>query len=109
MVPKFPGNNVIIVEDHIYNMGRDMDNAGIEHEDVAMRLFASSLTEEALDWFRVLPNNHITSFEAFAKLFKDRWSTKEDGGALGAQFNQIKKREYETVKEFITRFDKLYN
>jgi hypothetical protein len=108
-LPKFPGNNVITVEDHIYTMGRDMDNAGIEHEDVAMRLFASSLTEESLDWFRALPDNHITSYEAFAKLFKDRWSTKEDGGTLGAQFNQIKKREYETVKEFITRFDKLYN
>jgi hypothetical protein len=35
--PKFPGNNVITVEDHIYVMGRDMDNAGIDYEDVAMR------------------------------------------------------------------------
>jgi hypothetical protein len=40
-LPKFLGNNVIIVEDHIYTMGRDMDNVGIEHEDVAMRLFSS--------------------------------------------------------------------
>jgi hypothetical protein len=28
---------------------------------------------------------------------------------LGAQFNQIKKKENETVKEFNTRFDRLYN
>jgi hypothetical protein len=86
-----------------------MDNAGIEHEDVAMRLFASSFTEEALDWFRALPDNHITSYEDFSKLFKDRWLTNANGGTLGAQFNQIKKREYETIKEFITIFDKLYN
>jgi hypothetical protein len=86
-----------------------MDNAGIEHEDVAMKLFASSLTEEALDWFRGLPDNHLTSYDAFSNSFKNRWSTKADGGTLGAQFNQIKKKENEMVKEFNSRFDRLYN
>jgi hypothetical protein len=100
---------VITVEDHIYVMGRDMDNAGIEHEDVAMKLFASSLTEEALDWFKGLPDNHLMSYEDFSNLFKNKWSTKTDGGTLGAHFNQIKKKENEMVKEFNTRFDRLYN
>jgi hypothetical protein len=86
-----------------------MDNAGIDHEDVAMRLFASSLTEEALDWFKGLPDNHITTYDDFSTLFKSRWSRKEDGGTLGTQFNQIKKKENETVREFISRFDRLYN
>jgi len=86
-----------------------MDNYGIEHEDVAMRLFASSLTKEALDWFRGLPENNLTSYDAFSNLFKSRWSKKVDGGILGTQFNQVKKKENETVKEFITRFDRLYN
>jgi hypothetical protein len=108
-LPKFLGNNVITVEDHIYVMGRDMDNAGIDHEDVAMRLFTSSLTEEALDWFKGLPDNHITTYDAFSTLFKRRWSRKADGGTLGTQFNQIKKKENETVREFISRFDRLYN
>jgi hypothetical protein len=40
---------VITVEDHIYVMGQDMDNVGIYHKYVAMRLFSSSLIEEALD------------------------------------------------------------
>jgi hypothetical protein len=105
-LPKFPGNNVVTVEDHLYVMGRDMDNAGIEHEDVAMKLISLSLTDEALDWFRSLPDNHLTSYEAFANLFKSRWSTKKDGGTLGAQFNQIKKKENEIVKEFNTGFDR---
>jgi hypothetical protein len=107
-LPKFPGNNVITVEDHIYVMGQDMDHAVIDHEDVAMRLFASSLTKEALDWFKGLPDNHITTYDAFS-LFKRRWSRKADGGTLGTQFNQIKKKENEMVKEFISRFDRLYN
>jgi len=77
----------VTVEDHIYVMGQYMDNAGIEHEDVAMRLLASSLTKESLDWFKGLLDNHLKSYEAFANLFKRRWSTKKDGGMLGAQFN----------------------
>jgi hypothetical protein len=107
--PKFPGNNVVIVEDHLYIIGRDMDNASIEYKDVAMRLLASSLTEEALDWFKGLLDNHLTSYEDFAKLFKNRWSTKKDGGMLVTQFNQIKKKENETVNEFNTKFDRLYS
>jgi hypothetical protein len=67
------------------------------------------LTEEALDWFKGLPDNHITSYDAFSNLFKSRWSRKADGGTLGTQFNQIKKKENEMVKEFISRFDRLYN
>jgi hypothetical protein len=108
-LPKLPGNNVITTENHIYVMGRDMDNAGIDHEDVAMKLFTSSLTEEALDWFKGLPDNHITTYDAFSTLFKSKWSRKEDGGTLATQFNQIKKKENEMVKEFISRFDRLYN
>jgi hypothetical protein len=106
---KFPRNNVVTAEDHIYVMGQDMDNVGIEHENVAMRLFASSLIEEALDWFIVLLNNHLTSYKYFSNLFKSRWSTNKEGGTLGAQFNQINKKENETVKEFNARFDRLYN
>jgi hypothetical protein len=45
----------------------------------------------------------------FSALFKSRWSRKEDGGTLATQFNQIKKKENEMVKEFISRFDRLYN
>jgi hypothetical protein len=107
--PKFSGNNVITAEDHLYVMVRDMENVGIEHEDVAMNFFASSLNEEALDWFKVFPDNHLTSYDGFSNSFKKKWSTKVDGGTLGAQFNQIKKKENETVKEFNTRFDRLYN
>jgi hypothetical protein len=64
------------------------------------------VTEEALDWFRGLPENNLTSYEGFINLFKSRWSTNKDGGMLRAQFNQIKKRKNETVKEFNTRFDR---
>jgi hypothetical protein len=108
-LPKFVGNNVITPEDHLYAIGVELLNAGIEHEDVAMRLLAMSLTEDAQRWFRGLPDNHLASYDDFAKLLKSRWSTKKDSRMLLAQFNQIKKKENETVKEFDIRFDKLYD
>jgi hypothetical protein len=37
-LPKFLGNNVVVVEDHLYTIGRDMDNADVEHEDVALKI-----------------------------------------------------------------------
>jgi hypothetical protein len=61
-----------------------MENAEVEHEDVAMRLLASSLTEDVQRWFRGLPDNHIASYEDFSKLFKNRWTTKKDNGMLVA-------------------------
>jgi hypothetical protein len=106
---KFLGNNVTIVDDHLYVVGRDMENEKVEHEDVAMRLLASYLTEDAQRWFKRLPDNHIASYEDFSKLFKNIWTTKKDNGMLVAQFNQIKKKENETVSEFDTRFDRLYS
>jgi hypothetical protein len=86
-----------------------MENAEVEHEDVAMKLLASSLTEEALRWFRGLPDNHITSYEYFSKLLESKWTTKKDNRILVAQFNQIKKKENEIESEFDTIFDRLYS
>ena len=74
-------------------MGEDMDNAGIDHDNVAMRLFISSFTEESHDWFKGLLDNHIMTYAIFSNLFKRIWLRKEDGGTLGTQFNQIKKKE----------------
>jgi hypothetical protein len=65
--PKFPKNNMVTADDHLYAMGRDIENAEVEHEDVEMKLLASSLTKDAQRWFRGLPDNHIASYEDFAK------------------------------------------
>jgi hypothetical protein len=48
-----------------------MDNAGIYHEDVAMRIFASSLTKESLDWFMGLPDNQIMTYDSFSPYLKE--------------------------------------
>jgi hypothetical protein len=49
-----------------------MENEQVEHADVEMKLLASSLTKYAQRWFRGIPDNHITYYEDFANLFKNR-------------------------------------
>jgi hypothetical protein len=93
--PNFPGNNVVTADDHVYAMSQDIENAEVEHEDVEMKLLASSLTEYAHRWFKYLLDNHIASYEDFAKLFKKMWTTKKYNTMLLAQFNQIKNKENE--------------
>jgi hypothetical protein len=51
----------------------------------------------------------LASYDDLAKFLKSMWSTKKGSGMLLEQFNQIKKKENEIVKEFDTRFDKRYD
>jgi hypothetical protein len=46
-LPNFPRNNMVTVDDHLYPMCRDMENAEVEHEDVEIRLLSSSLIKYA--------------------------------------------------------------
>ena len=62
----------------------------MEHEDVAMKLLASLLNENSQIWFKGILDNHIASYEDFAKLFKNRWTMKKDNKMLVAQFNKVK-------------------
>jgi hypothetical protein len=64
----------------------------VEHEDVAMKLLETFIIEDAQRWFDGLLDDHLTTYEDFAKLFKSRWSMKNDNGMLMNQFNQIKKK-----------------
>jgi hypothetical protein len=50
--PKFTGNNVVIVEEHIDAIVVAMEDNDIEHEDVVMKLLDSSLDEDANKWFK---------------------------------------------------------
>jgi hypothetical protein len=106
---KFTGNNVVTPEEHLYAIGVALENEGVEHEDIAMKLLAMSLNEDAQRWFKGLPENHLASYEYFTKLFKRRWKTKKDRRMLMTRFNQIKKKENKTVNEFDTRFDNLHS
>jgi len=50
-LPKFTRNNVITPEDHLEAIGVAMEENGIEHEYVAMKLLVMSLEEDVRKWY----------------------------------------------------------
>ena len=58
-LPKFAGNNVVTCEDHLRSFLDMMSDYEIEAEDVMMKLFVQSLTEDAREWFKRLPELSI--------------------------------------------------
>jgi hypothetical protein len=55
----------------------DFHQTSQEHPDVFMRLFASSLIEDAKIWIDAYPKGSIKTFEELEKAFKIRWCNHE--------------------------------
>jgi len=108
-LPKFLGINVVTTEEKLYVIGRDTKNEGVEHEDVAKKFLSTSLNDDAQRWFKRFPDNHLATYEYFAKLFKNIRETKMDNKMLMNQLNKIKKKEMVTMSEFNDRFDKMHS
>jgi len=49
IVPNFTGNSAISPEDHIRSFNAFVQDIGMDWEDIRMRLFMMSLTEDARD------------------------------------------------------------
>jgi len=109
MVSKVHREKNCPTEEHLEAIGVAMEDNDIEHGDVPMKLLTMSLDEDPKKWYKVFPDNHLASYEVFAKLFKGRWTTNKDSGMLLMQLNQIKRKEKETMKDFDTIFDNLHS
>jgi hypothetical protein len=98
-LPKFSGNNVITVEEHIDNFYAcfQIHPLNNDDEDVVMKLFVASLVEDARKWYNNLLDKSIKTWEAFHDTFMKRWDTKRDSRLLLVQFNEMKK-ENESIK-----------
>jgi hypothetical protein len=108
-LPKFSGNNVITIEEHLSSFYDAFEHHPIpnEHEDVVMKLFSISLEENARSWYNSLPEKSIKSWQAFHDAFMKIWVIRKDGRLMLTQFHEIKKKDNETIREFDQRFGKL--
>jgi hypothetical protein len=68
-MPKFIGEEDIIVEEHLVSFYNYADNLNIENEDVWMRVFVQSLDGEASKWFRGLTLGSTAGSEALDDVF----------------------------------------
>jgi hypothetical protein len=85
------------------------DDEAVEHEDVAMKMFVSTLEGEACPWYKSLQNNSISGLNPFFEKFLERWGDKQDTSFLPRNFTDLNTKENETVLEFNIRFAKAYH
>jgi len=71
---------------------------------VRCKLFMSTLTGMAMDWFISLPNDHITSFAQLSQLFREQYLANRAPPPVLYDLFDVKQYQGETLKEYINRF-----
>ena len=71
---------------------------------VRCKLFMSTLTGMAMDWFISLPEGHITSFAQLSRLFREQYLANRAPAPVSYDLFDVKQYQGETLKEYISRF-----
>jgi len=71
---------------------------------VRCKLFMSTLTGMAMDWFISLPDGHITSFTQLSQLFREQYIANRAPPPVSYDLFDVKQYQGETLKEYINRF-----
>jgi len=71
---------------------------------VRCKLFMSTLTGMAMDWFVSLPNGHITSFTQLSQLFREQYIANRAPPPVSYDLFDVNQYQDETLKEYINRF-----
>jgi hypothetical protein len=78
-----------------------------DYEDVKMKLFILSLEEDALDWYKDMPDNKFKMLKVLLDAFIEKWGEKKYQRHLLSTLNSIKKNDNETMVELNKRFNEL--
>ena len=108
-IPKFTGEEDIIVEEHLSTLYSYADNLNIENGDAWLRFFLQRLDGEAIKWFRGLTPGSIDGIQALDDPFLRHWGDKKDFLYYIKEFGSLKREEGESVSDFSKRFNKMYN
>lgn len=77
-LPKFSSDNVIYATNHLEYFKKAIGDMHIEHYDIIMKLFPSTLEGNGILWFKNLPNNCINSYNMFGDNFLEEWDGTYD-------------------------------
>jgi hypothetical protein len=109
-LPRFIGNDGVIVEDHMDNFWDffQLHPISDDVEDLAMKRFSATLHRNSRKWYDSLLDANITSMDCLEETFLKIWNIKiEDIHMLIKRLEYMKQTQNETVKEFHTRFENL--
>ncbi|XP_068477254.1 uncharacterized protein [Phaseolus vulgaris] len=71
---------------------------------VRCKLFMSTLTWMAMDWFISLPEGHLTSFTHLSRLFREQYLANRAPAPVSYDLFDVKQYQGETLKEYISCF-----
>jgi len=75
-----------------------------DSDAVKCKLFVSTLTGMAMDWFISLLEGHITSFTQLSRLFREQYLANRAPTPVSYDLFDVKQYQGETLKEYISRF-----
>jgi hypothetical protein len=110
LLPGFTGGDRERADYHMRNFWNFFLSYPVDDyaEDVVMKLFSTTLSYNAKEWYDNLPDASITTMEQFEKTFLERWGIQlEDIPALLKELEHIKQAEDETVRDFQIRFENM--
>jgi len=71
---------------------------------VRCKIFMSTLTGMAMDWFISFPEGHITSFAQLSRIFREQYLANRAPTPVSYDLFDVKQYQGETLKEYISRF-----
>ena len=90
-------------------MEDSFDYMEIDDETIKMRIFAQSLGGDVKKWFKILPPGSIQDLPALYHTFIKKWETRANPHQLLAEYMSLKINVGESVHDYTTRFNKIYN
>ena len=85
------------------------DRNEIDDETVKLRLFAQSLGGESRKGFKSLTPNSINDLQALHQSFLNNWEVKKNPLQILSDYNNLKRNIGESVQNYCTRFNSVYN
>jgi hypothetical protein len=110
LLPGFTGGDRERADYHMRNFWNFFLSYPVDDyaEDVVMKLFSTTLSHNAKEWYDNLPDASITTMEQFEKTFLEEWGIQlEDIPTLLKELEHIKQAEDETVRDFQIKFENM--
>ena len=71
---------------------------------VYCKVFMSTLSGTALDWFVSFPTGHITTFQQFSKMFVEQYIVNKAPPLVSYDLFDVRQYQGESLKDFLNRF-----
>jgi len=68
------------------------------------KVFMSTLSGTALEWFVSLPTGHITTFQQFSKMFVEQYIVNKAPPLVSYDLFDVRQYQGESLKDFLNRF-----